>query len=360
MTVEKNRVMKYRPISGRLHEHFGFKLLADGNESYFGITGHWIAGDWNLISVILECVHVAERHYSNNVAELYKQLVKDWDITKKIQALVTDNARNLVSAVNQTGFVHIPCLAHSLQLSILHGFKAADTETSFVKCQKIIRYFKHSSIHTTELQNCSDSLFRKLQQDVLTRWNSTFLMLKRSNNHLHVRRREYKGPKLFDSDWEKISKYINVLDLFCQATVQLGSEKYASCSCVLPLLLSLTKHMIVNDDDPGYITRFKVASVNNFSKCVADMKSIEILQIAKALDPRYKNLKCLSDDSQEQTWLLIGQQIAVDVNDDRLKTNAQDDTDSVSKTICEPNEKRIKLMEFDSDLEEEVENASAI
>ncbi|CAI9731040.1 Hypothetical predicted protein [Octopus vulgaris] len=118
--------------------------------------------------------------------------------------------------------------------------------------------------------------------------------------------------------------------------------------------------MIVNDDDPGYITRFKVASVNNFSKCVADMKSIEILQIAKALDPRYKNLKCLSDDSQEQTWLLIGQQIAVDVNDDRLKTNAQDDTDSVSKTICEPNEKRIKLMEFDSDLEEEVENASAI
>ena len=35
-------------------------------------------------------------------------------------------------------------------------------------------------------------------------------------------------------------------------------------------------------------------------------------------------------------------------SDDWLKTNAQDDTDSVIKTICEHNEKRFKLMEFDS------------
>ncbi|CAI9719389.1 Hypothetical predicted protein [Octopus vulgaris] len=88
------------------------------------------------------------------------------------------------------------------------------------------------------------------------------------------------------------------------------------------------------------------------------MKSIEILQIATALDLRYKNLKCLSDDSKEQTWLIVGQQIAVDVNVDQLKTNAQDDIDGVNKTICESNGKRIKLMESVSDLEEGVENAS--
>ena len=31
MTIEKNQFIKYKPISGRLKEHFGFKLLADGN-----------------------------------------------------------------------------------------------------------------------------------------------------------------------------------------------------------------------------------------------------------------------------------------------------------------------------------------
>ena len=31
MAIEKNQSIKYKPISGRLKEHFGFKLLADGN-----------------------------------------------------------------------------------------------------------------------------------------------------------------------------------------------------------------------------------------------------------------------------------------------------------------------------------------
>ena len=128
-------------------------------------------------NVVLACVHVVERHYSINVAELYKQFSNDWDITKKIKVLVTDNARNMVSAVNQTGFSHIPCLAHSLQLSILHGFKAADTKVLFVKCPKLTGHFKHSPINTTELQNYSDLPLCKLQQDVPTRWNSIFEML---------------------------------------------------------------------------------------------------------------------------------------------------------------------------------------
>ena len=42
----------------------------------------------------------------------------------------------------------------------------------------------------------------------------------------------------------------------------------------------------VNDDDPGYLAKFKEASVNNFGERVADMKSIADLKIATALDPR--------------------------------------------------------------------------
>ena len=289
-----------------------------GNEIYCGIIGHWIT-DWNLISVVLECVHVVERHCSTNIAELYQQFAKHWDITRKIQVLVTDNAQNIVSAINQTGFAHIPCLAHSLQLSIFHGYNAADTETLFVKRRINIGHFKHSLVNTTDLQNCSNSPLRKLQQDVPTRWKGIFVML---NSLLQAREaitvymsddeKQYKGPKLCDSDWEKISKYVNVLDLLCQATVLLGGDKYWACSCVLPLLSSSTKHMTVNDDDPGYVARLKAASVDDFGEREADMKSIEILQIATALHPQYKNLKCLSHDRKEQTWSLIGQQIASD------------------------------------------------
>ena len=72
--------------------------------------------------------------------------------------------------------------------------------------------------------------------------------------------KRYIGPKLFNSDWENISKYITLLDLFCQATVLPGGDKYVAYGCVLsPLILSLIKQVTVNDVDPGYIARFKAA-----------------------------------------------------------------------------------------------------
>ena len=64
----------------------------------------------NLSSAVLKFVYVVGHCYSTNVAELLKQFAKDWDITKKFQVLVTDNARNMASAVNETGFAHNPCL----------------------------------------------------------------------------------------------------------------------------------------------------------------------------------------------------------------------------------------------------------
>ena len=82
--------------------------------------------------------------------------------------------------------------------------------------------------------------------------------------------------------------------------VLLRDDECAVCSCVLPLLSSLTKHITVNDDHRGCIAKFK-ASVNDFSERVADTKSIADLKIATAPDPRYKILKCFSDDAKEET-----------------------------------------------------------
>lgn len=355
---------KYVSVKEAVKKSTAIALTSDfwtslSNESYCGITGHWITDEWNLQSIVLECVNVIERHYSNYVTELYNHFTEEWDIRKKIKAIVTDNARNIVSAVNQSGFPHIPCIAHTMQLSILYGFKAADTEILFGKCRKIVGHFKHSAANTTELQNCSESLLYKLQQDVPTRWNSIFLMLQSLlqakeaiNVYISQKGKQYKGSKLLDTEWEKISKYVDVLDLFCQAMVLLGGQQYVSCSVVLPLLSSLTNHMTVNDDDPGYIARFKTAAIDDFKERISDITNIETLQIATALDPRYKNLKCLSEYSKNQTWSLIQQQIS------ESSDNSDANIYSINETICKPISKRIKLMESDSDSEEGFESAA--
>ena len=91
-----------------------------------------------------------ERHYSTNIAELHKQFAKVWHIIMTHHVEVTDNSRNMASAVNQTDFAHIPCMV-CLHMSIFHGLRAEHTET--LTNVKKSCHFKHSPVHTTKFSD---------------------------------------------------------------------------------------------------------------------------------------------------------------------------------------------------------------
>ena len=125
---------------------------SNNNESYCGITGHWIDCEWKLTSITLDCLHVQERHTAANVASLYTQFADEWHIADKIRCIVTDNARNMVAAIGLTEYSHLPCVAHCIQLSILEGLKAADASPLLAKCRHLVGHFKHSAANTAELK----------------------------------------------------------------------------------------------------------------------------------------------------------------------------------------------------------------
>jgi hypothetical protein len=56
---------------------------SNNNESYCGITGHWIDPDWKLTSVALGCLLVEERHTVDNVANFYEEFAATWNILIK-------------------------------------------------------------------------------------------------------------------------------------------------------------------------------------------------------------------------------------------------------------------------------------
>ena len=179
-----------------------------------GITGHRVDSDWKLTSVALHCLIVDEQHTAENVAGFYEEFAGTWNIAGKI---FTDNARNMVAAIGRTDYNHMPCIAHCLQLSIIHGLKAADASPLVAKCRQFVGHFKHSSANTSVLKSShasacinEDVKIHKLQQNVATRWHSTYCMLARlldvkdAIQQYHVNHpKNYSGPKLSDSDWEK-------------------------------------------------------------------------------------------------------------------------------------------------------------
>lgn len=94
--------------------------------------------------------------------------------------IVTDNASNMTAAVRLCEWRHVQCFAHSLNLVAQAG--VAQIQAIVNKIKAIVVYFKRSSQALNKLHIMQDQLgvpCRKLVQDVLTRWNSTYDMMDR-------------------------------------------------------------------------------------------------------------------------------------------------------------------------------------
>lgn len=84
-------------------------------------------------------------------------------------------------------------------------------------------------------------------------------------------------------------------------TELLGGETYVSCSVVLPALCHLYRTMEVTEEDPAYIGKFKTAFKKDLSERQANLNN-GWLNIASALDPRFKDLKFLQRGDREEVW----------------------------------------------------------
>ena len=73
------------------------------------VTCHFIDESWQLKTFVLETFHLSISHTAENIAAELIRIAKEWEISEKVVALVTDNAANAVAAARITGWTHIPC-----------------------------------------------------------------------------------------------------------------------------------------------------------------------------------------------------------------------------------------------------------
>ena len=100
-----------------------------------------------------------------------------------VNAVVIDNVSNMLAAVNILEWNHLPCFPHALQLAVNKGMDANGLVQFSSLGRKLVSHFKHSALATTALsckQEQMNLANHRLLQDVVTHWNSTYFMFKRS------------------------------------------------------------------------------------------------------------------------------------------------------------------------------------
>ncbi|KAK9101816.1 hypothetical protein Sjap_019070 [Stephania japonica] len=135
------------------------------SDGYITLTAHYIDEDWVLQKRILNFCFMPPPHSGVAIAEKISALLGSWNLDKKLFSI--------------TEFFHMRCCAHILNLMVQDGLK--EIEKILDKVRDSIKFVKGSRSRRKKFLDCATQLAfdckKGLVQDVVTRWNSTYLMI---------------------------------------------------------------------------------------------------------------------------------------------------------------------------------------
>ena len=164
-------------------------LVLDGwsnfHHGYLGVNIHFINEDWERVIYNIGCVPLDCSHTGAKMAELTEGLAQDWNILDKISFMVRDSAANMVRMGDIVVWNHGDCTNHTLQNNIKDElFGMTSVQNLVEKCRTVCTFANRSYQFANDITAAQEPLEEgrvalQLQQDVVTRWNSTYDMLAR-------------------------------------------------------------------------------------------------------------------------------------------------------------------------------------
>ncbi|KAF2899429.1 hypothetical protein ILUMI_06747 [Ignelater luminosus] len=201
--------------------------------SFLEITAHFGVGN-ELLSITLGVYQSNERHTSEHIAEMLLKTCTEWGIDRdKISYLVTDNAANMVKAIDLAfGKKHIPCFAHTLNLVAQNSMQqCTELQSLITKVKDIVTWFKQSNIASNELrkatqketkliQELEESLAKELQSVILKEIDKRMGVIERVTSLAIATILDPRFKKMHFTDPIALSSAVAKVKEFMKATIQ--------------------------------------------------------------------------------------------------------------------------------------------
>ncbi|CAH2207636.1 jg12313, partial [Pararge aegeria aegeria] len=275
---------------------------SNNNDSFIAVTAHYISPKFKFKSILLECKGCPGSHTSDHLAQQIKGIILEWNLLNKVNFAVSDNAHNVCNAIiTQLKWKHYGCFAHSLNLIVKEA--VIPIQVTIEKVKKIVAHFKRSTQATEKLMKYQSNHLgmeqpKKLIMDVATRWNSTYLMVKRFMELSEavkattaVINRDW--PIVTEEEWTNLELLVSVLAPFEEITSTLSGQNYVTGGLAIVLsnsLQDICQEMLQNR---RYIDAEVIQNVLLKLKWGLDTRFQNIeqsksLALCTLLDPRFK------------------------------------------------------------------------
>ncbi|GJR02193.1 zinc finger BED domain-containing protein RICESLEEPER 2-like protein [Tanacetum coccineum] len=303
-----NLKMKLEKVSSRISftADLWSSITSDG---YMALTAHYVDETWVLRKKVLNFSFVPPPHTGKMLAYVLVNFLSDWGIKDKVFTITLDNAKyndGLVETLRSHlrlnnvlvcdgKFIHVRCGAHVLNLIVQAGLKVI--EGSIEKVRESVKYVRGSSTRKTSFAECIAHLQlqcgRLVCQDVVTRWNSTYMML----DCALVYQNAYARLDLVDSnytccptpeEWTRIREISKFLKPFYEITTLFSGNSYPTSNLYFLKVFKIQSNIeeAIRNSDP-VISDMGKDMKTKFDKYWNDY--CKVLSFAVIMDPRYKD-----------------------------------------------------------------------
>jgi hypothetical protein len=285
------------------------------NINYLVLTAHFMDSDWTLHKRIINFCTITS-HKGEEIGRVVDQCLRSWEITKVFTITVDNASANDVAVTYMKRrlstcktlmfggeFLHLRCACHIINLIVKDGIK--ELEDGIAAIWNCVKYIRSSSQRLDKFREFSVlenmRANANVPLDVITRWNSTYLMLDAALKYEQVFGRMADEDMQFrayfeesgrvgppsEENWRDAQAFTVFLKRFYDATVKLSAWKSVTANLVfaemIGLQIEIDKHM--KSIDP-VLKRVATSMKAKFDKYWGSFESVnKIIMIANVLDP---------------------------------------------------------------------------
>lgn len=324
-------------------------------ENYLAVTGHFLTNEFAMKHVLLGCDSFPESHTAQNLAAAIQQILNEFNLENKVNMVISDNAANIKKAIKDVlKLKHFGCYAHTLNLIAQDSLKLVVEILQKVK--DIVAYFRRSTSAMSKLldeQKRSNIVpTKRLVQEVVTRWNSTYYMVERFVNLEEPIRKSmalinHDFPIISVEEWEFLKEMIIILKPLEDVTKTMSGENYLTGSSVIVITDGLVNvyEKLLKDEYNKVSNDVITAILNGIRTRLGDLENSNSLTLSTFLDPRFKNIAFSSEKITEKVKNAVTSLI---INNEKKKIDSSQVKDDLRRQETDTNVENSIWSSFDN------------
>ncbi|XP_078093383.1 E3 SUMO-protein ligase ZBED1 [Mustelus asterias] len=277
--------------------------------SYVTVIVHYVDGSFDFKHRVLSTRPVMEETTAENVKAALLEIADEWGIRERTSHSVMVSNVDVRLAASKVGWKALPCIGHVLQNCVDSALQQPSVLRVLARCKRLMECVFSSPALRDKLGS-SESLLKVQSKMFLaggSEWYSTHSLLQSLQEHRHFldslsEGLQDKGLALRPDDWQVVCEIVDILKPLAIATSTFAKEHFSSLSLVKPVITSLVyKHLAANENDSEMAHDIKRTICADLNQWYSDREVNQILNLACALDPRFRGLDFLSQAERVET-----------------------------------------------------------